>query len=170
MSVMRETIWRQPADLRALLADPAPAEAAAERLRGRRVFAVGTGTSWHAANHAAWLLREAGVDVRPLQAMDAALYGVPAGKGDAILLLSHRNTKRYSTEVLERARRDGAVSVVIGGRGSPRVDVETVEQERSAAFTASHLGALLRVAQIARALGAELDGLERVPDAVEAAL
>src|SRR5207253_10185226 len=49
----------------------------------------------------------------------------------------------------------------------PGVDVETVEQERSAAFTASHLGALMRVAQIARALGAELDGLERVPEAVE---
>src|SRR5262249_51212338 len=76
MSAMRETMWRQPADLRGLLADVGPVEAAAERLRGRRIFAVGTGTSWHAANHAAWLLREAGVDVRPFQAMDAALYGL----------------------------------------------------------------------------------------------
>ena len=32
-SVMRETIWRQPEDLRALLGDPAPVEAQAERLR-----------------------------------------------------------------------------------------------------------------------------------------
>jgi glutamine---fructose-6-phosphate transaminase (isomerizing) len=167
MSAMRETIWRQPADLRKLLADEAPVEAAAERLRGRRIFAVGTGTSWHAANHTAWLLREAGVDVRPVQAMDAALYGLPAEREDAVLVLSHRNTKRYSTELVERARRDGQPTVVIGGRGSPGVDVETVEQERSAAFTASHLGALLRVAQIARLFGAELGELERVPDAVE---
>jgi glutamine---fructose-6-phosphate transaminase (isomerizing) len=170
MSVMRETIWRQPADLRALLADQAPAEAAAETLRSRRVLAVGTGTSWHAANHAAWLLREAGVDAWPFQAMDAAEYGLPLREGDAILLLSHRNTKRYSTEVLERARADGVPCVVVGGRGSPGVDVETVDPERSAAFTASHLGALLRVAQLARALGAPVKGLEDVPDAVETAL
>jgi glucosamine--fructose-6-phosphate aminotransferase (isomerizing) len=167
---MRETIWRQPADLRALLADPAPAEAAAETLRSRRVLAVGTGTSWHAANHAVWLLREAGVDAWPFQAMDAAEYGLPLRDGDAILLLSHRNTKRYSTEVLERARADGVPCIVVGGRGSPGVDVETVDPERSAAFTASHLGALLRVGQLARALGAALEGLEEIPEAVEAAL
>lgn len=170
MSAMRETMWRQPADLRALLADATPAEAARQRLRGRRILAVGTGTSWHAANHAVWLLREAGVDAWPLQAMDAALYGWPVRDGDSVLLLSHRNTKRYSTEVLERARSTSLPYVVVGGRGSPGVDLKTVEQERSAAFTASHLGALLRVAQLARALGADLEGLERVPDAVEAAL
>ena len=167
---MRETIWRQPADLRGLLSDPAPVEAAAERLRGRRVLAVGTGTSWHAANHSVWLLREAGVDAWPFQAMDAAVYGLPLREGDAILLLSHRNTKRFSTQLLEQTRKSDLACVVVGGRGSPGVDVETVEQERSAAFTASHLGALLRVAQIARALGARLDGLERVPGAVEAVL
>jgi len=170
MSAMRDTIWRQPADLRALLADPSPAGAAAETLRGRRILAVGTGTSWHAANHAVWLLREAGVDAWPFQAMDAAAYGLPLGDRDAILLLTHRNTKRYSTEVLTRARADGVPCVVVGGRGSPGVDVETVDQERSAAFTASHLGALMRVAQLTRVLGAALDGLEDVPNAVEAAL
>src|SRR5262249_34150894 len=158
VSAMRETIWRQPADLRALLDDPGPAEAAAERLRGRRVLAVGTGTSWHAANHAVWLLREAGIEAGALPAMGAALYGPPARDGDALLLLSHRNTKRYSSQVLERAKADGLPCVVIGGRGSPGIDVETVEPERSKAFTASHLGAMLRVAQIAG-----LGGLERVP-------
>jgi glucosamine--fructose-6-phosphate aminotransferase (isomerizing) len=164
-SAMRETMWRQPADLRALLDDRESVEAAAERLRGRRVLAVGTGTSWHAANHAVWLLREAGIEAVARPAMDAALYGLGAVDGDALLLLSHRNTKRYSSAVLAQARADGVPCVVIGGRGSSGVDVETVEQERSKAFTASHLGALLRVAQIAG-----LPGLERVPDAVEAAL
>ena len=168
---MRATIRRQPADLRALLDDPAPVEAQADRLRGRRIVAVGTGTSWHAANHAVWLLREAGVEATAVQAMDAALYGLPAQEGDGVLVMSHRNTKRFSTQVVEAARAAGAGPVVvIGGRGSPGVDVETVEQERSAAFTASHLGALLRLAQLARALGAELADLERVPDAVEAAV
>ena len=98
--------------------------------------------------------------------MDAALYGLSARHDDALLLLTHRNTKRYSSQVLERARADGRVCVVIGGRGSPGVDIETVEQERTATFTASHLGALMRVAQLANALGAELP-VESVADAVE---
>src|SRR5262249_58868175 len=71
--------------------------------------------------------------------------------------------------VLARRAAGDVETVVIGGVGSPRVDLETVEQERSAACTASHLGALMRVAQIADALGASLP-LPRVPDAVEAAL
>jgi glucosamine--fructose-6-phosphate aminotransferase (isomerizing) len=170
-SVMRDTIWRQPDDLRTLLGDVDSIESQAERLRGRRLVVVGTGTSWHAANHAVWLFRQADVEALALQAMDAAQYGLPVDDGDAVLVMSHRNTKRFSTEVLERERGAGAVPVVvIGGRGSPGVDLETVEQERCAAFTASHLGALMRLAQLAVALGASLDGLDDVPDAVEAAL
>jgi glutamine---fructose-6-phosphate transaminase (isomerizing) len=169
-SAMRETIWRQPDDLRAILGDTAPAERQGERLAGRRLVVVGTGTSWHAANHAVWLFREAAVDAVAVQAMDAALYGLPVRAGDAVLVLSHRNTKRFSSALLEQlgAAEAGPV-VVIGGRGSPGVDIETVEQERSSAFTASHLGALLRVAQLARTFGARLE-LEKVPAAVEAAL
>ena len=168
---MRATIWRQPADLRAILADPGPVEAQAGRLAGRRIVAVGTGTSWHAANHAVWLLREAGVEAVAVQAMDAALYGLQLREGDGVLVLSHRNTKRFSSEVLAQLGGEGrATVVVIGGIGSPGVDIPTVEAERCAAFTASHLGALLRLAQLARALGAGLPGLEDVPAAVEAAL
>src|SRR3989442_7475584 len=165
---MRATMWRQPDDLRPRLADTAAVEAQAARLAGRRIVAVGTGTSWHAANHAVWLLREAGVEAVAVQAMAAALFGLQVGEGDAVLVMSHRNTKRFSTQVLVELREAGAGPiVVIGGRGAQGVDVETVEQERSAAFTASHLGALMRVAQIARILGADLGELERVPDAVE---
>jgi glutamine---fructose-6-phosphate transaminase (isomerizing) len=167
---MRATIRRQPEDLRTLLDDVAPVESQAEWLRGRRVVVVGTGTSWHAANHAVWLMREAGVEAKAVQAMDAAQYGLPLGEEDAVLVMSHRNTKRFSSAVLERERGAGVPVVVIGGRGSPGVDIETVEQERSAAFTASHLGALIRLVQLAVALGATFEGLDRVPDAVEAAL
>jgi glucosamine--fructose-6-phosphate aminotransferase (isomerizing) len=170
-SVMRDTIWRQPDDLRTLLGDVAAVETQADRLRERRLVVVGTGTSWHAANHAVWLFREAGVEAAAVQAMDAAQYNLRLGEQDAVLVMSHRNTKRFSTEVLERQRGAGSVPVVvIGGRGSPGVDIETVEQERCAAFTASHLGALMRLAQLAVALGASLDGVDEVPNAVEAAL
>jgi glutamine---fructose-6-phosphate transaminase (isomerizing) len=167
---MRETIWRQPDDLRAILADTAPVEREGERLAGRRIVVVGTGPSWHAASHAVWLFREADVDAVAVQAMDAALYGLPVRAGDAVLVLSHRNTKRFSSALLEQlGTAEAGPVVVIGGRGSPGVDIETVEQERSSAFTASHLGALLRLAQLARAFGAQLE-LEQIPDAVEAAL
>jgi glucosamine--fructose-6-phosphate aminotransferase (isomerizing) len=169
-SAMRETMWRQPADLRALLADPAPVETAAGRLAGRRLVLVGTGTSWHAANHAAWFLRAAGVDARLVQGMDAALYGTGAGPQDAVVILSHRNTKRFTTRFGSDVRDAGIELVVVGGRGSPGVDIETTEQERSSAFTASHLGALMRMAQLAALLGADLGDLEAVPAAVESAL
>ncbi len=165
-SAMQETIASQPGELRRLLADDAAIGPAAERLRGRRVLLVGTGTSWHAASIGAWFLRAAGAEAWAVQAMDAALAGPRPAGGDALVLLSHRGTKRYTTDVVERARADGAAVVAISARGVPGADIETVEPERSSAFTASHLGALMRLAQLAVALGADLGPLAAVPDAV----
>lgn len=160
---------RQPGELRRIVADPAPAERAAGRIAGRRVIVVGTGTSWHAANQGASFLRLAGVDAWAVAAADCALWGPRPTAADALVLLSHRGTKRYTSQVLERARVDGVPTVAIGGAGAPGADLETVAQETSGTFTASHLGALARLAQLAAALGAELD-LGAVPDGVAAAL
>jgi glucosamine--fructose-6-phosphate aminotransferase (isomerizing) len=165
MSLMRETMDSQPALLRELLADTGPVERAAERLRGRRVLLSGTGTSWHAANHGAWMLRGAGVDAWPVPAIDMAHHGPVPGEGDALVLLSHRGTKQQTTSALKRARQAGATTVTIGGRGAPGIDVETSQPERSPAFTSSHLGALTRLAQLATALGADLGRLDALPDA-----
>ena len=169
MSVMRETMWRQPEDLGRVLGDPGPAERAAERIRGRRVLLSGTGTSWHAVNHGAALLRHAGVEAWAVQADESAIHGPGAEAGDALLLLSHRGTKTYTNAVLERAKAAGAETVQISAIGAPGADIETSAPETTAAFTSSHLCAVMRVAQIARALGADLD-LETVPDAVAAEL
>ena len=169
MSVMRETMWRQPEDLGQVLGDPGPAERAAERIRGRRVLLSGTGTSWHAVNHGAALLRHAGVEAWAVQADESAIHGPGAEAGDALLLLSHRGTKTYTSAVLERAKAAGAETVQISAIGAPGADIETSAPETTAAFTSSHLCAVMRVAQIARALGADLD-LETVPDAVAAEL
>ncbi len=168
-TVMARTMARQPADLRRLLDDRDPVARAAERIAGRRVYVVGTGTSWHAANHGVWLLREAGVDATAVAAADAALWGPRPGASDALILLSHRGTKRFTSRVLERAKADGAATIAIGGIGAPGADVETVEQESADTFTASHLGALMRLAQLAVELGADLD-LDSLPGAVAAAL
>jgi glucosamine--fructose-6-phosphate aminotransferase (isomerizing) len=160
----------QAAELRRLVADRSPAEAAAERLRGRRIILIGTGTSWHAANTGAWFLRAAGVDAWAIQGVDAALHGPRPGGEDGVILLSHRGTKRYTSAALEEARAAGAAIVTVSARGVAGADIETVEAERSSAFTTSHTAAMLRVAQIATALGAELGPLEAVPDTVDAVL
>jgi glucosamine--fructose-6-phosphate aminotransferase (isomerizing) len=169
MSQMRETMWSQPGELRRILADPEAADAAAERLRGRRIWLIGIGTSWHAAHHGAWLLGEAGVAAHAAHAADLAPYGRPVDSGDGVIVLSHTGVTGYTAQMLDRARSAGAAvahvtAVGVGG------DLETVPPETSYAYTASHTAALLRLAQVATALGAELGDLGAIPDRVERVL
>ena len=169
-SAMRIAIWSQPAELRRLLADPGPADAAADRLRDREITLVGIGTSWHAAHHGAWLLREAaGVRAQAAHAADLAPYGATYDERDGVIVLSHTGSTGYSAQMLGRARDAGAATVHISAVGAGG-DLETVEPERSYAYTASHTAAMLRLAQVATALGAELGDLDAVPDRVERVL
>jgi glucosamine--fructose-6-phosphate aminotransferase (isomerizing) len=167
---MAKAMARQPHDLERILADSGPVEAAAKRVAGRRLFVVGTGTSFHAANQGAYFLRLAGANAIAVSAGDAALHGPAPTPADALVLLSHRGTKRYTSEMLERARGEGIPTLAISGVGAPGADIETVEQEKAGTFTTSHLGALARLAQLAVALGADLGELGRVPVAVRGAL
>jgi glucosamine--fructose-6-phosphate aminotransferase (isomerizing) len=166
MSVMRETMATQPGVLRRILDDQQGVESAAQRLAGRRVLVVGTGTSWHAANQGAWFLRTGGIEAWAVPAADVAAGHPFPRDGDALLLLSHRGTKLFTSEVLDRARAAHVPTVVISKRGNPDADLETVPEEVSSAFTASHLAALIRIAQLAEQLGASLGALHDVPDAV----
>ena len=168
-SMMRQTMDGQAAALAAIFADTAPVAAVADRLRGRRILAVGTGTSWHAACQAAALLRAAGLDADAAQSADAAVDGPLPGPGAVLLAFSHTGAKQYTAQAAARARAQGADIVQISGVGVADADLKTVQQERSSAYTASHLGALARAAQLAQALGADLPRLGDVPDAVERA-
>jgi glucosamine--fructose-6-phosphate aminotransferase (isomerizing) len=167
VSAMRQTMDGQAGALAGILADEAPVAAVAERLRGRRVLAIGTGTSWHAASQAASLLRAAGLDAGAAQSADAAVDGPLPGQGGALLVFTHTGAKRYTAQATQRARSGGAQVIQVCGVGVEGADLVTVPRERSSAYTASHLGALLRAAQLARALGADLPGLGQVPAAVE---
>jgi glutamine---fructose-6-phosphate transaminase (isomerizing) len=169
MSAMRDAMRSQPELLARLLSDAGPAEASASRLAGRRVVLIGVGSSWHAAHHGAWMLREAGVDAAAAHAADLAPYERPVDARDGVIVLSHTGGTGYSMQMLERARKAGAAAVYISGIGNGG-DLETVAPEVSYAYTASHTGALLRLAQIATALGAELGRLDAVPDRVAAVL
>jgi glutamine---fructose-6-phosphate transaminase (isomerizing) len=166
-SAMRQTMDGQAEALARILADEAPVIAAAERLHGRRVLAIGTGTSWHAASQAAILLRAAGLDAGAAQSADATVDGPLPGEGGALLAFSHTGAKRYTGQAAQRAHSRGALGIQISGVGVAGADLDTVPLERSSAYTASHLGALLRAAQLAHALGADLRGLGEIPSAVE---
>jgi glucosamine--fructose-6-phosphate aminotransferase (isomerizing) len=169
MSAMREAMESQPGQLARLLADPGPAEAAAARLSGRRLLLVGIGTSWHAAHHGAWMLREAGVEAEAVHAADVAPYDRAISPEEGVIVLSHTGGTGYSMTMLERARAEGAQTLHISGIGNGG-ELETVAAEASYAYTASHTGAMARLAQIAAALGARLGVLDDVPQRVAAVL
>ncbi|MGH3318538.1 MAG: SIS domain-containing protein, partial [Nocardioidaceae bacterium] len=169
-SRMRVAMAAQPQTLRDLLGDDGDVPAVAERMKGRRVLVIGTGTSWHAAEQGAQLLRLAGIDASAAQSADVAADGPVPQEGRVLLALSHTGAKRYTATAVQRARDAGADVVQISGVDVAGADLVTVSKERSSAYTISHLAALMRLAQLARALGAPLDRLDDVPDAVEAAL
>lgn len=171
-SQMQSAIERQPEELRRILGDTASLDLAIRRLEGAdRIVLVGTGTSWHAANHGVWFLREAGVPSVAAQTMDAVLYPdqvfVP---GDAVVILSHGNSKKYTVALGERLRESDHPPITIGGIDAANIDIPTVERERSAAFTFSHTAAMLRVAQLAARLSGVQGDLESIPEVVESAL
>src|SRR5215470_3371722 len=116
-SAMRTTMDGQAAALAAILADTAPVAAVAERLRGRRVVVIGTGTSWHAASQAATLLRAAGIDASAAQSADAAVDGPLPGAGGALLALTHTGAKQYTARAVTRARAQGSEVIQISGIG-----------------------------------------------------
>src|SRR5438128_2741266 len=96
-SKMYATIHRESADMRRLAAEGwGQAEAAAELLGpARRVFAVGIGTSYHAALNAEYQLRLAGCNARAVSSFDFALYPPRLRPGDAVLLFAHTGLRRY---------------------------------------------------------------------------
>jgi glucosamine--fructose-6-phosphate aminotransferase (isomerizing) len=144
-------------------------------LAGRsRIFVVGTGTSYHGALVGQHLLRSAGVEAWAIPAFEFANYPPRFRADDGLVLLSHRGTKRFSQAAI-----DGFNSpdhwVAITGEGSPLSGpgvIHTVPQERSPVHTASHTGAMVRLAQLAVALGSPpwKAELARVPDAIRVAV
>ena len=165
-SYLKATLAGQPRELERILADGASAVQAAKRLAGcARVFLVGTGTSYHGALAGQQILRSAGVDAWAVRAFEFATYPPPIRDDDGLILLSHRGTKRYSQQSLDLFAKRGDRWIVITGLGSPLDGpgvIRTVEQERSPVHTASHTGALLRLAQVAMSLGDPDWGAEMV--------
>jgi glucosamine--fructose-6-phosphate aminotransferase (isomerizing) len=160
-SMMYQTMFRQPADVARILSEGAePAKRAAMLIAGaRRVILTGIGTSYHAALVGGWLLRAAGSDARAISSFDLASYpdNFPLAADDAIVVLAHTGVKRYSGEAMARAAAAGATVISVGSLTAEHPGSElilrTVEREKSAAYTSSHLGAMTMLAQVATELG-----------------
>ena len=186
-SFMYQTMHRQPEELSRL--DEIgwePARQAADRLANApRVFLVGIGTSYHAAQVGAWLLRAAGSDARAVLSFDLALFAEAAALGpdDAVIVMAHTGVKRYSAEALARASASGATVLSVGSltaeHAGSQLVLRTVEREKSAAYTASHTTAMAVVAQVATELGERRrrpavagfrEALQRLPDWVAGVL
>jgi glutamine---fructose-6-phosphate transaminase (isomerizing) len=174
-SYLKATLGGQASELTRLLADDAAARAA-DRLRGcRRIFLAGTGTSFHGALAGQFMLRSAGLEAWAVRAFELANYPPALHADDGLILLSHRGSKRFSRDALEGFARTSQHWVAITGEGSPMEGagvVRTVEQERSPVHTASHTAAMLRIAQMAVALGnpAWRSRLSELPEAVQRAV
>jgi glucosamine--fructose-6-phosphate aminotransferase (isomerizing) len=172
---LKATLEGQPHDLTRLLADGA-ATSVAERLQAAtRIFVVGTGTSFHGALAGQFILRSAGRDAWAVRAFEFANYPPRFQEGDALILLSHRGSKRFSRESLQRFEVFGGRWIAITGEGSSLEGegiLRTVEQERSPVHTASHTAAMLRLAQVACALGRPVwrSQLDELPAAVASAV
>jgi glucosamine--fructose-6-phosphate aminotransferase (isomerizing) len=176
-SALYAAIHAQPNEARRLLRDGREgARRAADLLRGRRVRLVGIGTSFHAAEVGAWLLRAAGVEATALHSFEVGAYGVGLDPACGYILISHRGSKRYAALAGERIAAIGAPCVALTAQGAPApagaLHLETVPGEQSSTHTVSYCGALVLLALIAAELGAtEVSAsLPVVPETMDAAL
>lgn len=168
---MYEAIMAQP-DASASVATSAErdADALAAKLSGaRRIFLVGIGTSFHAAQIGYLLFRVAGITTQAVHAFDFALYGPPLSANDAVILISHRGSKVYGLEALKRAHAAGCFTLLITGQGEPAsasyasVTLKTVAQDKSAAHTISYCASIVTLAVLANALAKRQTGDSVLP-------
>ena len=135
-------------------------------------YLVGIGTSWHAALVAeSWFRHLIGKSVHVQAWHSFEFYTAPPklAADDTVVIISHRGTKTYSFLALEMAKAAGAFTICVTSTGpGPRVQtadvmLQTVEPERSAAFTISYTTALSVLAMLALEMGkhtAEYEGLD----------
>ena len=146
-------------------------EVAADLVKRRRLYLVGIGTSWHAALVAEhWFRRFSGksLEIQAWHSFEFCAYSPQLSSDDGVIVISHRGTKTYSFQALELAKAAGAFTVTITSTNpGPRIQVadvvlNTVEPERSAAFTVSYTTALTVLGLLATAVGSLSDASEEL--------
>lgn len=186
-SFMYQTMHRQPADVRNLIDTgwEQAAEGAEIIESARRVFVTGIGTSYHAALAGAWFIRATGKDARAVSSFDLSFYpeSWTLHPDDAVVVMAHTGVKTYSKVALDRAVEAGAAVISVGSAtsdhpGSQKI-LRTIEREKSAAYTSSHLAAMTALAQLSIQLGSAWNAsgiqgwkarLQELPDLVQSLL
>jgi len=175
---MYESIYAQPGAIRLVLRANAEAlRVAAERLKAvDRVFLSGIGTSWHACLVGELLVSRIGRlghRVRAFHSFEFKNYWPDPDPRSGVIVVSHRGTKRFSLEALQKAKAGGGIAIAITGRGSgdglkiADHSLVTVEQENSAAHTISYTTALSLLAALAAEIGGDGEAaraLDALPD------
>ena len=173
---LERQIASQPDELQRVLDTPI-AHHAVERLRqAHRIWLVGTGTSQHAAELGAWMFQDAGRAAHALSSMHFVNWAPPIDPHDAVIVISHNaGTETAYAGAAWKISMNAGLRVLpvtrIGGE-MPEA-VETVTKESSHTYTVSYTTALLQLARLAHAVGAERFGpdvLGSLPAAVAAAI
>lgn len=131
----------------------------------RRIYVVGIGTSWHAALVGAAIMTD-GPERFAYNSFEFCTATPEVTADDAVIVISHRGTKRSSYDALDCAMARGAYTVAITSTNpGPRIQaadvgIQTVEQETSAAFTVSYTTALTVLAMLNLGMEGRLDGAD----------
>jgi glucosamine--fructose-6-phosphate aminotransferase (isomerizing) len=171
-------IRSQPDQLERVLtsgAVKAQVHAAAEALhRVRRIWAVGTGTSQHAASLGAAMLQDAGRSAHAVSSMQFVKNAPIVGPQDGVVIITHTGETAYALAARALAFTAGLQTVTICREGAPFNDaINTVEKEASETYTVSYTTALLVLAMLACEMGADAittDKLALVPESVRNAI
>ncbi|MCY3559499.1 MAG: hypothetical protein OXH13_12785 [Chloroflexi bacterium] len=173
-------IQAQPSECAKVLSSAQPFDRAAQTLsEATRVWTVGIGTSYNAANAAAWMLRAAGLEARPLTSFEFAAW--PAvSDGDAVLLFAHTGRKTWSGNSLALCI-DRGIPVVLVTKIETGFDLEsfpdhvtvlhTTTQDPSSMYTVSHTTAMTAAARIADLVSpGSIGDTSEIPSALASAL
>ena len=174
---MYDAIVAQPDAIHAVITSQKDrcAEVAEVLAQKRRIYVVGIGTSWHAALVGASIM-DAGPEAFACNSFEFCVSPPRITTGDAVIVISHRGTKRSSYDALDVANSLGAYTVAITSTDpGPRIlaadaGIRTVDQEKSAAFTISYTTALTALAMLNLGIAGRLDdpanGLSAFPQQV----
>jgi len=175
---LERQIRSQPAELAHLLTSEKVQEqihtVAQSLQRSRRIWLVGTGTSYHAAILGAGMLQDAGRAAVAVSSMRFVAWAPIVGPDDTIIVITHTGETAYALAARALAMLAGLDVITITKRGTPFPhSIETCPAETSETYTVSYTTALLALAMIAKEMGADSitdDSLTLVPSAVQNAI
>ncbi len=177
-TALERQIRSQPEALHEVLTSPRIQEqvgVAAHGLhRARRIWLVGTGTSYHAAELGASMMHETGRTAHAVSSMHFVDWAPVVDPRDGVVVLTHTAETAYALAARAVAFNAGMDVTMITREGAGFPDaIETVAKESAETYTVSYTTALAVLAMLAQQMGARSfspDTLTDLPEAVAAAI